>query len=168
LEQWTRDIASHIESVDSAVKRLVGFAPASKTDVVVDDPMRSPMDRPGRISTSRRSTSGPLRPIRAQDIGEFNQWSEMVATHEFAHIAHLTRPSRNTFMRGLWTTLPVNLGPVAIRSPRWVIEGYATYVEGRVTRSGRPNGTWRAAFLRQWALEGQLPTYEQLNASSAL
>jgi hypothetical protein len=91
----------------------------------------------------------------------------MVATHEFAHIAHLTRPSRNTFTRQLWTTLPVNLGPVAIRSPRWVIEGYATYVEGRVTHAGRPNGTWRAAFLRQWALEGQLPTYDQLDASSA-
>jgi hypothetical protein len=47
------------------------------------------------------------------------------------------------------------------------VEGYATYVEGRVTRSGRPNGTWRPAFLRQWALEGQLPAYEQLDSWGA-
>ena len=167
LEQWTRDIASHIESVDSAVKRLVGFAPASKADVVVDDPYEISNGSAWPYLNKPAINLWAAPPDPREDIGEFNQWSEMVATHEFAHIAHLTRPSRNTFMRGLWTTLPVNLGPVAIRSPRWVIEGYATYVEGRVTRSGRPNGTWRAAFLRQWALEGQLPTYEQLNASSA-
>src|SRR5207244_10271469 len=48
-------------------------------------------------------------------------------------------------------------------APRWVIEGYATYVEGRVTGTGRPHGAWRAAMLRQWALEGQLPRYDQLD-----
>jgi len=38
LEAWTRDAASRIEFVDSAVKAVVGFAPAGKTHVVVDDP----------------------------------------------------------------------------------------------------------------------------------
>jgi hypothetical protein len=89
----------------------------------------------------------------------------MVASHEFAHIAHLTRPSRNPFMRFIWRLSPADLGPIAIAAPRWVIEGYATFVEGRVTGSGRPHGAWRAAYLRQWALEGQLPRYDQLDAS---
>ncbi len=57
----------------------------------------------------------------------------------------------------------LDLGPVAERSPRWVIEGYATFIEGRVTGSGRPHSAWRAAILRDWALNGQLPTYAQLN-----
>ncbi|MGH9888889.1 MAG: TolB family protein, partial [bacterium] len=46
-------------------------------------------------------------------------------------------------------------------------EGYATFVEGRVTGSGRPHAAWRAALLREWALEGQLPRYQELDASGA-
>ena len=38
LEVWTRDLAARIESIDSAVSRLVGYAPRGKTDIVVDDP----------------------------------------------------------------------------------------------------------------------------------
>jgi hypothetical protein len=45
-----------------------------------------------------------------------------------------------------------------------VSEGYATYVEGRLTGSGRPYGVMRPAMLRQWALEGRLPTYAQLSS----
>ncbi len=60
--------------------------------------------------------------------------------------------------------LPLRLGPVPLRTPRWAVEGYATYVEGRLTGSGRPHGAARAAYLRQWALEGKLPTYAQLSS----
>ena len=58
------------------------------------------------------------------------------------------------------------LSPIAANAPRWVVEGYATYVEGRVTGSGRPNHAYRAAILRQFALEGRLPGYGQLNGGS--
>src|SRR5437868_7134739 len=45
-----------------------------------------------------------------------------------------------------------------------VLEGYATVVEGRITGSGRPAGSLRAAILRKWAVSGRLPSYAQLNA----
>ncbi|MGH7690775.1 MAG: hypothetical protein ACREN3_14305, partial [Gemmatimonadaceae bacterium] len=35
---WTRQTASHMEAVDSAVRALVGFEPTHRVDVVVDDP----------------------------------------------------------------------------------------------------------------------------------
>ena len=89
----------------------------------------------------------------------------MVATHEFAHVAHLNRPSRNRLQQLYQSLSPVPLGPIAPEAPRWVLEGYATYVEGRVTGSGRPNHAWRAAILRQFALEGRLPGYGQLSAT---
>jgi hypothetical protein len=167
LELWTRDLASHIEAIDSAVRRVVGYAPSAKTQVVVDDPYEISNGSAWPYLNRPVVSLWATPPDPHDDIGEFTQWNEMVATHEFAHIAHLTRPSRNTFTRRLWEALPVDLGPVAIRAPRWVVEGYATYVEGRVTKSGRPNGTWRPAILRQWALEGQLPAYEQLNSWGA-
>jgi uncharacterized cupin superfamily protein len=49
-------------------------------------------------------------------------------------------------------------------APRWVNEGYATLIEGRLTGSGRPSSTFRAAVLRKWAESGQLPTYAQLDS----
>ena len=45
------------------------------------------------------------------------------------------------------------------------MEGYATLIEGKLTGSGRPHSAIRAAVLRQWALEGKLPTYEALSGT---
>jgi hypothetical protein len=163
LETWTRAVASHIEAIDTAVSRIVGYTPGKKTQIVVDDPYEEPN------GSAWPYLDGPLivlwaaAPTPRDDIGEFRTWGNMLVSHEFAHIAHLTRPSRNSAVRHLWEALAVNLGPIALRAPRWAIEGYATYVEGRVSGSGRPFGMWRAAFLRQWGIEGQLPRYDQLN-----
>ena len=167
LEAWTQAIAAHAESIDTAVARVVGYAPSRRTHVVVDDPYAISNGSAWPFLNRPVINLWATPPDPRDDIGEYRDWGEMLVSHEFTHIAHLTRPSRNTFMRRLWEALPVDIGPIAIRSPRWAIEGYATYVEGRVTGSGRPHGTWRPAILRQWALEGQLPRYDQLDASSA-
>jgi hypothetical protein len=167
LEAWTRHIAAHVESIDTAVAHVVGYAPANRTHVVVDDPYAISNGSAWPFLNRPVINLWATPPDPRDDIGEYRDWSEMLVSHEFAHIAHLTRPSRNAFTRRLWETLPVDVGPIALRSPRWAIEGYATFVEGRVTGSGRPHGTWRPALLRQWALEGQLPRYDQLDASAA-
>ena len=167
LGPWTRAVASKIEAIDSAVSRVVGYTPSAKTQIVVDDPYEVPNGSAWPFLNEPIIMLWASAPTPRDDIGEFRTWGDMLVSHEFAHIAHLTRPSRNPGMRRLWEALPVEVGPIAIRSPRWAIEGYATYVEGRVSGSGRPFGTWRAAFLRQWALEGQLPRYEQLDAWGA-
>jgi hypothetical protein len=167
LEAWTQAIAAHVESIDTAVARAVGSAPDRRTHIVVDDPYAISNGSAWPFLNRPIINLWATPPDPRDDIGEYRDWGEMLVSHEFTHIAHLTRPSRNPFMRRLWETLPVDVGPIAIRSPRWVIEGYATYVEGRATGSGRPHGTWRPAILRQWALEGQLPRYEQLDGSGA-
>ncbi len=167
LDAWTQSVALRVEAIDSAVSRLVGYTPARKTHVVVDDPYETPNGSAWPYLNGPVISLWATPPDPRDDIGEFRVWGEMVVSHEFAHIAHLTRPSRNAFTRHLWQALPVDIGPVAMRAPRWAIEGYATYIEGRVTGSGRPHGAWRAAFLRQWALEGQLPHYEQLDSWGA-
>jgi hypothetical protein len=167
LEAWTLAVAARMESVRSTVGEVVGNVPQRKVHVVVDDPYNipngfaiPPLDWPVIVLWA-------TPPSPRDEVGYFRSWGEMLAVHEFAHVAHLTWPSRNPFQRDLWRLLPADLGPVLRRSPRWVIEGYATYVEGRVTGTGRPYSVWRPAVLRQWALEGRLPTYGQLNASKA-
>ena len=78
------------------------------------------------------------------------------------HLVHLLRPSRNPMQRFLSRFLALN--PITLSAPRWVIEGYATVEEGRITGWGRPNSSLRAAILRKWAISGRLPTYAQLNS----
>ncbi len=163
LEEWTRAIASRAESIDSAVARIVGYAPPVRTQVVVDDPFGLANGSAWPFLDQPVINLWAAPPNPREDIGQFRNWGEMLLSHEFTHIAHLTRPSRNPASRAVAKLLPVELGPISLDAPRWVYEGYATYVEGRVTGSGRPHGTWRAAVLRQWALEGQLPPYELLD-----
>ena len=73
----------------------------------------------------------------------------------------MLRPSRNPLQRFLMHLNPIDLGPVN-HAPRWVLEGFATVLEGKLTGSGRPNGAWREVILRTWARAGRLPTYGQL------
>ncbi len=167
LEAWTIDLARHVESIDSAVAAVVGYVPHRKTEIVVDDPYATSNGSAWPFLNRPIINLWASPPEPHEEISEFRDWGQMLVSHEFTHIAHLTRPSRNAFTRRLWEALPADIGPIALRAPRWAIEGYATYAEGRITGSGRPHGIWRAAILRQWALEGQLPQYDQLNASSA-
>ena len=164
LEAWTRASAARVESIDSAIVSIVGFAPPRPVHVVVDDPYSVANGYALPFLDAPVSVWWVTPPDPRNDVGNFRTWGEMLATHELTHIAHLTRPSRNPFQRQLWASLPANLGPIARKAPRWVYEGYATYVEGRISGTGRPHNVWRPAVLRQWAIEGRLPTYGQLSS----
>ena len=165
MEAWTRSVAERIEPVHDAVRALVGYAPPRRTTVVVDDPTNSANGSAYPFLGAPAMYLWPTPPEPSSTIGSYRKWGEMLAVHEFAHVAHLSRPSRNPLQRLIWRLSPVDFGPIARRSPRWLFEGYATYVEGKLTGSGRPHGAARPEVLRQWALEGRLPTYAQLNAS---
>lgn len=163
LSDWALDMARRMEGVHAAVEEMVGFAPEDRVTVLVDDP--------GNVSNGSMSP-GPLLymwptpPNPRSMIGENRGWGEILAVHEFAHAAHLTRPSRNPRGRLIEALLPLPVTDIMRKTPRWATEGYATYVEGRLTGSGRPHGVWRPAVLRTWALEGQLPTYGQVSGGS--
>jgi hypothetical protein len=156
MEDWALDMARRMESVHQAVTGLIGHVPGRRVTVLVDDP--------GNVSNGSMSP-GPLLymwptpPSPRSMIGENRGWGEILAVHELAHAVHLTRPTRNPLRSFLWRMAPLPVQPIMLATPRWLTEGYATYVEGVLTGSGRPHGAWRPAILRTWALEGQLPTY---------
>jgi hypothetical protein len=164
-ERWSIDVARRVEAVDSAIGKLVGYTPPKRIDVVVHDPYTVSngyvIPELGHITSVWWATP----PDPRSDVGNYQSWGEMLAAHELTHVAHLTRPSRNFARRALWSLLPAAVGPIAQNSPRWVIEGYPTVIEGQITGSGRPNGVWRPAFLRQAAIEGRLPSYGAMNGS---
>ena len=164
LDQWTRTMAERLESVRTEVGVEVGSLPRRRVTVLVADPYSVSNGSAWPFLESPSIVLWPTPPDPRSTIGDSRSWPEILAVHEFTHIAHLTRPSRNPRQRLLTRLAPLGIGPITLKAPRWVIEGYATYIEGRLTGSGRPHGVWRPAVLRQWALEGRLPTYPQLSS----
>jgi len=163
LEEWTRHVASRMESYAAAVTSFVGNAPKGRVTVLVDDPTGDAngfavplLDRPVIMLW-------PTPPMPSLFFGEYRDWGELLAVHEYAHIAHLTYASRSARERFWWSLLPARVGPVARKTPPWVFEGYATMIEGRLTGLGRPHSAGRAAILRQWALGGKLPSFAALD-----
>ncbi|MEP6622728.1 MAG: hypothetical protein ABJE47_25630, partial [bacterium] len=161
---WTIALAERMEGVRTQVQSVVGFVPTQRVHIVVDDPVNSANGTAFTTLDAPTIVLWPTSPDPREEIGNYRVWGELLATHEFTHVAHLNRPSRNWVRNFLSKLSPVPLGPIVVNAPRWVLEGYATFVEGRVTGTGRPNHAWRAAVLRQFALEGRLPGYGQLNA----
>jgi hypothetical protein len=159
MAAWTELMAGRLEAIHAAVGAAVGYEPGEPTTVIVDDPG----GQPNGISFGPLIYLWPTPPVPSSEIGENRGWSEMLSVHEYVHSAHLLRPTRNPRDRFLFSLIPVRLQPAAVRTPRWMVEGYATYLEGRLTGSGRPHGAWRAAVLREGALEGTLPDYDALN-----
>jgi hypothetical protein len=164
MAEWSLDVASRIDGVYDGVSALVGHAPRRRITVIIEDPLNQSNGFANSMLSDPLIVLWPTPPDPSGMLGAYRDWPELLAVHEFAHIAHLVRPTRNPSERRLWKVLPVRLGPISRRAPRWAVEGYATYVEGRLTGSGRPHGAARAAYLRQWALEGRLPTYGQLSS----
>lgn len=158
---FAREVAGRIEGFHAAVGKAVGHAAPGPIDVLVRDPIgeANGMAYPllGRPYVELWRTPPEANSPLAHNRG----WEELLVVHELVHIHHLTWPQeRANLMDRLLYRLT---GPVLRKSPRWVTEGYATLLEGRLTGRGRPHGAYRAAVIRQWALEGKLPTYEAVS-----
>lgn len=166
MRSWVLPVAERMESYAAAVNAMVGNAPAARVTVMVEDPGNVSNGFAVPLLEAPVIFLWPTPPSPTPGFGQHRGWGEVLAVHEYGHVAHLTIPSRNPAERLLWRLLPARVGPVARKSPAWVIEGYATYLEGRLTGSGRPHSVGRAAVMRQWALEGRLPTYAQLDGAT--
>src|SRR5207249_4640049 len=164
FQAWAANAASAIEGIHERVTDFVGYRPARPIDVLVEDPaaeangMAFPfLDRPVIVLWTSP-------PEAESDIGDYGEWMQLLVTHEMAHIVHLTRPRNKPGL--LEKLLPLPIGPVLLNSPRWLAEGYATVVEGALTGAGRPRSSYRAVVLRQFAIEGKLPSYGALSSTS--
>jgi Tol biopolymer transport system component len=159
-EAWARGAGARLESIRQRVVAEVGYDPPEVVDVIVSDPIADANGQALSILGWPRMILWTSPPGPESELGHYTEWTELLVVHEETHLVHLLRPSRNPTRRLLERILP--LGPIPLAAPRWVLEGYATVVEGRLTASGRPNGDLRAAVLRRWAQGGKLPSYARL------
>lgn len=104
-------------------------------------------------------------PIDAISLRNYNDWNQLVITHELTHIFHLDRA------RGVWGLARKILGrhpaffPNAL-GPSWMTEGLAVYYESRLTGSGRLEGSFHSMVARGAAVNGRIPGLPDLSRSS--
>lgn len=163
-EAWARRAAARLEAIRERVAAEVGYAPPEVVDVLVSDPVADPNGVAFPFLGWPRMLLWTSPPAPDSTLGHYRDWAEVLTVHEEAHLVHLLRPSRNPVRQLIARAIPA--GPIPLSAPRWVMEGYATLVEGRLTGAGRPNSDLRATILRRWAQAGRLPSYGRLSSDS--
>lgn len=121
------------------------------------------------VTPSNRVVIHARPPVDFWSIGHSDEWLELVITHELVHILHLDlslnpigRVARSVFGRvsAEWPFFP-ELG-----TPRWVIEGLATWYETELTNAGRVHGTFNEMQIRTAILEGRFEDIGQASGRS--
>ncbi|NNF39643.1 MAG: hypothetical protein HKN71_13310 [Gemmatimonadetes bacterium] len=122
------------------------------------------------VAPRRRVVIYARPPIDGQALAYYDDWLDLVIVHELAHILHLDRaggPGR--LLRGLFGRVPA-AWPFfpGLATPRWVVEGLATFYESALTESGRVHGSVFPMYLRSAALAGRLEGIDQASGQSAV
>ncbi len=124
-----------------------------------------------RVTPSNRITVFARPPADALALGFADEWLELVITHELVHIVHLDhvvnpvgRLGRAVLGRvpAEWPVFP------ELSTPRWLIEGIATWYESRLTEAGRTRGSYHEMQIRTAALEGRFESIGQAAGESPL
>ncbi|MDP2876576.1 MAG: hypothetical protein Q8O00_10365 [Holophaga sp.] len=162
FETFAKEVSGCIEGVHTLLEGWVGHTLEQKVDVVVRDPAGTANGSSFPVLFRPKVELWVTPPEQGTALGESESWVELLVLHELVHHHHLTIPDRGKLGFRL-PGLPLSFSRVMKRSPGWVIEGYATLLEGRLTGEGRPHGAFRAMIMRQWARDGMLPTYENMS-----
>lgn len=164
MQPWAESVIPKMESIHAAVTSGVGYdETGGLLDIVIMDPLGVPNGMALPYLGSPRIILWPNAPVNPLMMGGLETWSEIVMTHELVHAIHLTREPRNLKDKLLRKLLP--LGPLALKLPPWMTEGYAVMLESDLTGYGRVNSSVRSMLLSQLGTEGRLPSFSELSGS---
>src|SRR5688572_6051699 len=107
MEDWTRAVAQRMETVADAVNAMVGNKPASRITMIVEDPSNVANGFALPFMEGPVIFLWPTPPSPSPPFGTHRGWGEVLAIHEYGHIAHLTFPSRTSLERFLRILRPV-------------------------------------------------------------
>ena len=100
-------------------------------------------------------------------LAYFDDWLELLITHELAHVFHLDYGGAvGRVFRALLGRAPLPFAFPGTFVPGWVTEGLATWYESALTEAGRVHGTFHEMVLRTAALEGRFESIGQAGGNS--
>lgn len=159
LSVGARRVALILERAHEELTEILGYRPKRRVHVVITD---------GTEFANGSATAIPVNTVRLfmtapedlSEIGDFDDWVNLLVVHEHAHILHLDN------IGGLPALLNKIIGKVWAPNhilPRFIVEGLATYLESERTSGGRMRSTHFAMIMRMAALEGRLLRLDQLS-----
>lgn len=169
LEELARHTAHRAEAAHARLAAELAPAPAGKIDIVLTDFVDITNGHASPLP-SNRIVLYARPPADVLSLGYFDDWIDLVVTHELAHIFHLDATSRvGGALRRVFGRVPV-AWPFfpGLDAPTWTIEGLATYIESRFTGAGRVRGSYHEMVLRTAILEGAFDSIDRLNSPSAV
>jgi hypothetical protein len=115
---------------------------------------------------TNRITVFALPPHMVPELRHYDDWLQLVITHELAHVFHIDRA------RGLWSLGRKVLGrnPALMPNaflPSWVIEGLAVHYEAKFTGSGRLVSSEWPMLARAAAVRGRVPPVHSWSLTSS-
>ncbi len=160
--EFAKSTAAELEIVRTKVLEQQNRALDKTVDVVVFDPLNAANGFALPTSNNPVMALFTTPPQSDTVISNSTGWQQLLVLHEYIHLVHLAQPTRNDWqqkMRGVWDLYDLTYS----NTPRWVAEGYATLIESKMTGRGRLFDNYSESILREFAQQGALPTYEQLN-----
>lgn len=169
LESLAHRTALRAERARELLAKRFLDAPGGKVDVVLTDHtdvsngFASTFPRNRMVIYARPPMEGP-------GLNWFDEWVELVVTHELVHIHHLDYPGApGRITRGIFGRLPLPWPTFpGWTTPDWITEGVATWYESALTTAGRGEGSWHETVIRVAALEDGLETIHQTSGRSPL
>ncbi|MEX2526636.1 MAG: hypothetical protein WEA09_03285 [Gemmatimonadota bacterium] len=167
LESLAHRTALRAESARGLLIERFLEAPQGRVDVVLTDHtdipngFASPFPRNRMVIYARPPMEGP-------GLNWFDEWVELVVTHELVHIHHLDYPGTpGRITRRILGRVPLPWPSFpGWTTPDWITEGVATWYESALTGAGRGKGTWHETVIRVAALEDGLETIHQTSGIS--
>ena len=165
-QKFAEQVADKLDDIYLDVSKRVGFKQNDKIDFLIADDIHQANGYAVPLAAGKIVKIYTSAPSSAQALGSYEDWLDLVISHELTHKIHISEPSRS--WRSLFDKALLNADTINFtRYPRWVSEGYATLIETEHTKQGRLNSDFVKALLQQWAVEGQLPSYETINGNDS-
>ena len=163
-QAWANSAANELELVRKKVLEQQNRSLEQPIDVVVFDPYNQSNGFAIPSSTIPMMALFATPPQSDTVISNSSGWQQLLVLHEYVHLVHLAQPTRSEWrqsLRQISDLYDLTHNP----TPRWVAEGYATLLESQMTGRGRLHDNYVESLIIQFAKEGMLPSYGQLNAT---
>ncbi|MEZ7279708.1 TolB family protein [Pseudoalteromonas sp. 68 DY56-GL68] len=161
-QQWAQSAATELEIVRNKVLKQQNRALDEVIDVVVFDPFNASNGFALPVTIKPLMALFTTPPQSDSMIANTDSWQQLLILHEYIHLVHLAQPTRSLprqAIRNIWDLYDLSQSDM----PRWVAEGYATLLESKMTGRGRLYDNLSEAILVEFAQQGALPSYGQLN-----
>lgn len=163
FEEIASRVASLSEAIYGRIEGALGYAPRSRTEMIITDDSEAANGSAGTIpyNAVRLFVTSPED---TSTLGDYDDWYLDLVTHEFTHIAHLDNTS------GIPAIINAILGksfsPNQVQ-PRWIIEGLAVVSESRHSSGGRMRSSLFDMYLRADVLEDNLAGLDQISNTAS-